>query len=379
MRRPAATRPRCVQRLFAVADGQRDEDGGHAHRSHLADSGGTGPCQQQVRRGVDGFHAVHVLHLPVARRGERLAVRVVHGLAAAGDVQGLHPGVGKRSHRRGEGPVDALGARGAAGDDQCGFVRVQAERLPRAGPGCGAVQAGDFRPHGHAHMPRAAEFGRGEGDGHVAAEAGADTVCQARAGVGLVDHDRDLPAPGGKVHRGAHIAADAHQDVGAGLVQDGTGLLYRTGHPAGEPEQVHGGPARERDPADGGQIQPGGRNQPGFHPARGAHCQELHSGQRLPQGTGDGQERADVSGGSAAGKDHGQRRLGVHKGLFTLSCGSWMRGLWPQACGRQVASESCPGLRRGGRRTGPQACRPPGRPARPGRAAPNSRRQPGRT
>ena len=73
-----------------------------------------------------------------------------------------------------------------------------------------------------------------------------------------------------------------------------------------------------------------------------------HSGAGLPEGAGDGQQRADMAGGSAAGKDHGQGRLGVHEGLFTLSYGSWwralggvlvaglcLRGLGPGAVGRR--------------------------------------------
>src|SRR6476661_968925 len=40
---------RGVQRLLAVADGQGHEDGGDAHGGHLADRGGSGTGQQQVR------------------------------------------------------------------------------------------------------------------------------------------------------------------------------------------------------------------------------------------------------------------------------------------------------------------------------------------
>ena len=59
----------------------------------------------------------------------------------------------------------------------------------------------------------------------MAAEPGADPVREPGPGVGLVDDDGDLPAPGGKVHRGADVAADADQDVRPGLVQDDAGLF----------------------------------------------------------------------------------------------------------------------------------------------------------
>ena len=55
-----------VQRLLAVADGQRHEDCGNTDGGHLAHGGRAGTGEQQVRGGVDRLHAVDVFELPVA-------------------------------------------------------------------------------------------------------------------------------------------------------------------------------------------------------------------------------------------------------------------------------------------------------------------------
>ena len=61
----------------------------------------------QVGGGVGLVHGVHVFDLPVARGGQRVARGVEHRLAAAGDVQHLHPCRGQLRQPRGDGRVDA--------------------------------------------------------------------------------------------------------------------------------------------------------------------------------------------------------------------------------------------------------------------------------
>ena len=157
----------------------------------------------------------------------------------------------------------------------------------------------------------AATWGRG----------GAHPVGQAGPGVGLMDHDGDLPAPGGEVQRGADIAADAHQDVGAGLVQDAPGLLHGAGQPAGQPQQVQ----RKACAGSGtrsmvASSRPAAGTSRVSIPAGVPTARSRAPGRAARRARGDGQERADVAGGSAAGEDDGQV-LGVHEVLVTLSCG----------------------------------------------------------
>ena len=174
--------------------------------------------------------------------------------------------------------------------------------VPRRGPDHGR----DFAAHGHAHMPGVAQRGAGEGHGHVPAQPRTHPVGQARAGVGLVDDDGDLPPPGGEVHGRADVAAHSHEDVRAGVVEDAPGLLDRAGEAAGQPQQIRGGPARERDAVNGGQLEPGGRNQPGLHAGGRSDGEQPGVGARIADGGGDGQQRIDMACRSAAGEDHGQ-------------------------------------------------------------------------
>ncbi len=98
-----------------------------------------------------------------------------------------------------------------------------------AGAGSAPVQTGDFAAHWHSDVPRAAEPSAVERDGDVLAQPGTDPVGEPWPGVGLMDHDRDLAPPGGKVQRGADVAADADQDVRPGVVQDAAGLPHGAG------------------------------------------------------------------------------------------------------------------------------------------------------
>ncbi len=121
-----------------------------------------------------------------------------------------------------------------------------------------------------------------------------------------MDDNRDFPAAGGEVHGCADVAADADQDVRAGFIEDDAGLPHGTGEPAGKPQQVHRGFPRKGHPADGGEVQPRGRDQPGLHPVGGADGEEPGLRTGLPDRVCDGQEGADVPGCSAAGEDNGQ-------------------------------------------------------------------------
>ncbi len=164
-----------------------------------------------------------------------------------------------------------------------------------------------------------------EGGGHVPGQERSHAVGQSGPGVGLMDHDGDPPAACGEVQRRADVAADAHQDVGRCLVKDASGLPDRTGQPSGQPEQVNGRFPRKRHPVDGGQFYAGGGNQPGFHAGGCAHREQPGVGHGGPQCGRDGQQGADMAGGSAARQDNGQV-LGSHLVLRTLSCGCFAAG-----------------------------------------------------
>ena len=219
-------------------------------------------------------------------------------------MEGLDARRGQGFHGRRDRPVDALRTGRAAGDNERWPVLVQPQQLTRRLPCGGAVQRGDFPAHRHADVPGPAEFRAGEGNGNVAAEAGAYLVGQAGPGVGFMDNDGDVAPPGGEVERRAHVAADAHQDVGFSVVEDFSGLPDRTGQPSREPQQIKGRLARKRHAADGGQFQAGRRNQPGLHPAGRSHGQEAHLRAHFPQRGRYGQEGTDVPRRSAAGEDY---------------------------------------------------------------------------
>lgn len=205
-------------------------------------------------------------------------------------------------------------------DDQRGQVRVQFQRFAGTRLGGGPFQPGNFGAHGHPDVAGVPERRGVEGDGHIFGQHRANTVGEAGTRVGLVDHNGDPPPPGSQVHGRAHVPANAHEHVCAVFVQDPAGLPYGPGQSAGEPDQVHGGFARQRHPVDRGKVQAGRRHQAGLHAGRCPDGKEAGFRRGGPDGSGDGKQRADVACRSAAGEDDGEV-LGSHLVLGTLSGG----------------------------------------------------------
>ena len=170
------------------------------------------------------------------------------------------------------------------------------------------------------------EPGTGEGDGHFCAQPRPHTVRQSRPGIGFMEHDRDVPPPGGKIHGRADIPADADENVGTGLVQDHAGLLDGAGEAGRE---AGAGPATVC--AESGTRLMVASSTPAAGTSRasipsGVPTARSRARGGFPDRMRDGEQRADVPGCSAAGEDDGQGRLGTHEGLLPLSC--WVLGCW---------------------------------------------------
>ncbi len=176
--------------------------------------------------------------------------------------------------------IDA-GALRSAGDQQDRQVRLEAEVRPRLVPGGQPVQPGYLPPDRDADAGGVREPGAGLPGKHMRGEQRADPVGQAGTGVRLVHHDRDSAALGRQVARGGHVAAEAHQHLGARLVQDLRGRPDGGAEPPGDRQQLRGHRARQRHRGNQRQVVTAQRDQPGLQAALGTQAGDRHlDGQR---------------------------------------------------------------------------------------------------
>ena len=207
----------------------------------------------------------------------------------------------------GERRVERARALRAAEDEQRRTVGGQAEPLAGLGPQRGAVQLGDRAAQRDAEDLRAGQAA-GHRGGDAGGEPGADPVGQARAGVGLVHHDRHAAA-GPEVGGQGDVAAEPDDDVGVDLREHLPHPADGGAHPAGQAQQVAVG---LRGSGTGG-ISSAGSRGPGsaWCPGRfGAQRRDWRRG-RPPQGVGERQRGLDMPGAAAAGDDDIHAALGV--------------------------------------------------------------------
>ena len=127
-------------------------------------------------------------------------------------------------------------------------MRVEAEQLPRPSRAARRpVESATAAAQGHPDVDGPGRRPGPRWHADVRRHPGADPVGQPGPGVGLVDDDRDAPA-GGEVGGQRDVAAEADDDVGAGLVEHTASGPGRAGQPGGHGEQARGGPARQRHP-----------------------------------------------------------------------------------------------------------------------------------
>ncbi|SHW98327.1 Uncharacterised protein [Mycobacteroides abscessus subsp. abscessus] len=218
---------------------------------------------------------------------------------------------GQAFGRTGNGAIQRLRALGAAEHQEHAGVVGEAEELAGLRAQRGPVECGDRLAHRDPDDLAALETRIRHRGQHPARRAGADLVGPARAGVGLVHHDRNgaataqSPAAGGEVGRQRDVTAEPHDDVGLDGVENVTRLADRGANPQWQPSQVGRRLARQRNRGDQLEVVATFGDQPGFQPAGRAEGGDPDVGPQRHQRVGNRHRGLDVTCGAAAGQHHG--------------------------------------------------------------------------
>ncbi len=290
---------RGVEALFPVAVGV-----GHVHRRQpdcrqLRAGHRPAAAQREVGGGVGGRHPVDVGQHDVGRG----AGGDLHRVLRSGDVQHLDPGGAQCRRGSGRGGVDRLGALRPAGHEQRRQVRLQPEPRPGGGTLGGAVQGGDRRAQRDPDGARVRQPDLRRGGEHVPGHPGGEPVADTRAGVGLVDDQRDPPPARRQVGGDGDVAAEADDDVGADPLEHRLRGAHRRPESSRRREQRASRPARQRDRRDELERVPAGGDERGVQTLRRAQCGQSGVGGQPSHRVSERQRRLDVSGRAAPGHD----------------------------------------------------------------------------
>ncbi len=219
-------------------------------------------------------------------------------------MQHLDPGGSQRRLCRRDGVVEPARALGAAGDQQGGRVRSQAEPAPRLLAQGGPVQRGDHPPDRQADVTGSGQRCVREADRDGPGQPRPQLVRDAGHGVALVHHERQASPARGQVGRHGDVAAVADHHVGAHPVDHVEGGAHRPEQPGRHLDQVRRGAARERHRRDQLQRVAGFGDHPLLQPLRGAQRGHLDAGIDPGQGVGGGEQRRGVTRRPAPGKQN---------------------------------------------------------------------------
>lgn len=187
------------------------------------------------------------------------------------------------------------------------------------------VQRGDEPAQGHTDLLGSGQRRAGEGRGDGAGQPSSQAVGQSGSGVLLVQDDRQPPPSGRQVGRRRHVAAEADDDLRAGVVHGLTRGLDGRPQRCGQTDQGTAEAAGHGHPGHDAQVVPALGDQPGFQTLDGAQDGEPQAGMPARQGVGDGEQRRDVAGGAAAGEQHGRERGSVGHGRAGSASGTTTR------------------------------------------------------
>src|SRR5690606_17404601 len=216
--------------------------------------------------------------------------------------------------RGGDRLVQALRAEGAAGREQHGAGRIQAEAAHCLVAAGGAVQVGDGLAHRHPDAARAGQGRAVEGGEHCGGTAGTEPVGESRAAVRLMDDERDAQGARGEIGGRAHVAAEAGDHVDLSVLQEGAHGAQGAGEAAREAQCGTVRAAREGHLLDRDELEAGRGDEIRLEPLGGAEHGDLRLRSAGAELIGGGQQRGDVAGAAATGEEDA-RGGGGHQDL----------------------------------------------------------------